>query len=677
MDDVCPVHELHCATLAYSSPISPPSPPSRASVHGLPDWSGLTFAQVREQTEHFRFRFSGFRPGSGSAWLSGLQSSVSPVEPGDPGSGLVRANLLSGGVVHCSHAAFWSSFRNRAADICRGTVVLCDAHIAHGPSEGVVPYFELDYSSAENGGLPGSAVLLEHVQCATRVLGRAFPASEVTVSVGVCLPKIKTRASGAQVLAAGVHLVAPGLVVEPTQLRLLALDLAREMVHHTPEWPDVVDLSPYGSRCTLRANFAFKLEKCPNCRCREKLGARAKHRRPKKKPKLAGGFPLAFSGADETSEGTEEAVPGFCTPDCLGGRRLVPSMYVLHSTVVVRRQGGPALWRRWHQNWSARSVREELELASIVPNPSAVARFSTPFVAPVGLRSTDVVPYPAAFPVVFPNEQKHFRAGRNVRPVQCPKLAAALLSYLRRCFPYGPIPTDSVFSINLRSNAAGTQVVSITVFLRSFEFCLVLRDYHQGNRSFYRFALNKRRLFVGCFDSKCRAQIDERKGVVGPPSAGTDVLQDALAHGKSVQRELPADLAFEYTLPKAFVFALLDMTKALSDPAPAVPPGQDAAPDTAPGQDAAPGAPPGPVAGSRFPRSLPPPAGLDWREQFARLQAELKKQEGVSVGRQVNKKKKKQNSSFIHPKHREQKRVPLAMGKKQLEKKHESQHLED
>jgi hypothetical protein len=177
----------------------------------------------------------------------------------------MRITLFSGGKINCTLQMLKNSLDALANDIDNGIAITVNELAIN--TDGVRVYFELDMRGFS---LPWTNDIITITTIAQELLRECFPSNEANVlaCVATCRPKLKSVSeTGDKLLASGLHIVFPHIVVTTSVLKMLCVVLNERITNWNYAYTNIVDAQPvHSDDASLRLIFAHKLTRCKICK---------------------------------------------------------------------------------------------------------------------------------------------------------------------------------------------------------------------------------------------------------------------------------------------------------------------------------------------------------------------------------------------------------------------------
>lgn len=235
--------------------------------------------QYHERSSQF---YEGKRPMQKTNWSWCLKHRLNP---GIDKGLFEMATLFSGGRLFCTHQEYWRALEPLARDIMASKIMTIN-EIAHN-GYGIRVHFELDFRQKS---LPSDDHKIRILHIIRELVKEVFPNRDCRMYIAAQDPKIKYKAKGGDpVIAVGLHVVFPLLVVDSHMLRSMNMTLDHRITQEFPFYNDVVDYQSVRSQsANLRLIYCHKLDPCVTCKAAQ---LHDKNPEGKSKPLRAAGVP--------------------------------------------------------------------------------------------------------------------------------------------------------------------------------------------------------------------------------------------------------------------------------------------------------------------------------------------------------------------------------------------------
>ena len=415
---------------------------------------------------------------------------------------LLLSTLFSGGTLHCPLDVYTKSLVTKAQDI-QNDIIMTDNQIAHNVT-GVVAFFEFDHRHATS--LPSPSDFRKQFMAARTLVHECYPLADPLMHVCMTTPKIKTKPDGSKILAFGVHLIFPKIVLRTTELKRMCMALDGRIAHETPAWNNIVDDGAvHADSASLRPVWSHKMIPCYVCTALQHEAKCANGRQAKLVPssgrKRSRNRYMGFGGEYTDIKGDDAALEHsdddpiedrlLQCHDCKNGRIIDPSIYRLSFSIDANLQftayGS-------EEGQVAISVHDELVVTSILP-------LGRPCVFTEGFRPTpdmgeaiDIIPPKNA---ILLDEKRH--ANNTKKPtavsVECQEKIHRLINNSKEEYRF---LTSNRISINTLY-----KMITIDVKGMNSRFCPFNNRCHGSNRIWFQCKLKQRVLSIRCYHPDC------------------------------------------------------------------------------------------------------------------------------------------------------------------------------
>ena len=193
---------------------------------------------------------------------------------------LQKATLFSGGCVFMTNSVYVNSIPAMARDIFAGKIMTVN-EIAHN-HDGIRVHFELDFRQH-------SVPTNEQMNCVVKIIHamliEMYPKNDrVMMYVANSKSKLKYKKSGEEVIAYGIHVIFPGILVNSHVLKMMSIMLDNRICTRFPSFSGVVDYNSIRSEtASLRMIYSHKMDDCPACLVVEREKKRKDHNQRKRR----------------------------------------------------------------------------------------------------------------------------------------------------------------------------------------------------------------------------------------------------------------------------------------------------------------------------------------------------------------------------------------------------------